>query len=156
MNTGRRMIFWNYQILNLFVLVLASVFYLYLGEGMLWITLAAFAGLILLILLSPLNISVSRAGITSKSILRGWYFKWQDINSWKVVPVREGKYTIWFRTSGKVYKISRIVFRENHIHILKAYFEKYCGSQSIFDACLTNPNAIKSRHLDLVEEERKL
>lgn len=155
MNTERGVIFWNYQILNLLVLVLASAFYLYLGEGRLWITLTAFAGLVLLILLSPLSISISRFGITNKSILRGWDFKWQDISSWKVVPIREEKYTIWFQANEKVYKISRIVFRENHIHSLKAYFEEYCGNQET-DDCLTNPNLVTSRHLDLVEKERRL
>lgn len=155
MNTERGVIFWNYQILNLFMLVLASVFYLYLGEGRLWITLAALAGLILLTLLSPLSISVSRFGITNKSILRGWDFKWQDISSWRIVPIRDEKYTIWFQANEKVYKISRIVFRENHIHKLKAYFEKYCGNEETDDR-LTNLNTVRSSHLDLVEEERRL
>lgn len=127
MNTERGMIFWNYQTLSLAILLLFWGIQVYLlGKGLLFF-LVALTGLVLLILLSPLSIRVSRIGIISNSILRGWDLKWQDITDWNVVDIGAGKYTIWFRTDGKVYKISRIVFRENNIDKLKAYFERYCG-----------------------------
>ena len=155
-NTKRGLIFRNYQILNLAILLLFWGIIVYLsGKGMVYF-LAGLAGLVLLILFSPLSINASRIGITNNALLRKWDFKWQDISSWNMVDIGDKKYTIRFRAGGKVYKVSRNVFRENNIDQLKAYFEIYCGSPSVDDDFQAKPNTVKSSHLDLVEKERSL
>lgn len=130
MNTDRGIIFRNYSTLNLFVILPFWGMAVYLGELKFIYFFAGFVGLILLILFSPLSISVSHFGITNHSLLRGWSFKWDDIRCWSIADIGDGKYTIHFRAKRKVYKISRNVFRENNIDSLKDYFERYCGRQS--------------------------
>lgn len=130
MSTERGIIFWNYQILNLFLFAVCSAFFLYLGAGKLIITLAAFVGFIAFVLLSPLRIVASPHGISSNSILLGWSFNWENIRVWHIVLTDKNKYTIWFEANGETYKISKTVFREHNIDKLKAYFECYCNNAS--------------------------
>ncbi|HQU84834.1 MAG TPA: hypothetical protein PKY59_16975 [Pyrinomonadaceae bacterium] len=130
MNTERGIIFWNYQILNLFLFAVCSALFFAFGLGKLIFTLAVIVGFIVFVLFSPLRIVVSPNGISSNSILLGWSFKWENIRVWHIVLTDKNKYTIWFEANGQTYKISKTVFREHNIDKLKAYFERYCDNAS--------------------------
>ena len=141
MNTERVKIFKNttvWFLVGLFPVMGLGV-YVFLKNPLpgVLIILTGFIVPVLGMLLSPLSITVSRLGISKKSILRSWDVGWIMITGWSVVHVwsrSRSRPTIWFRTGAKVYKISPELLKDGEIEYLKAYFEKYCGKETEGDS----------------------
>lgn len=137
MNTERAMIFKNTTIWFYFplFLIMGLGVYIFFKQPLpgILIFLTGLIFPVFAILFSPLNVTISRLGISKKSILRSWNFGWNDIKGWNVVYVwskSRSRPTIWFRTGANIYKISPDLLKDGEIDILKAYFEKYCGKET--------------------------
>ena len=144
MNTERGMIFKNTTIWFFFALfpVMGVGVYIFFKDPLpgILLFLTGFIVPVLAILFCPLNLTISRLGISKKSILRSWNFGWNDITGWNVVYVlnkSRSRPTIWFRTGANIYKISPDLLKDGDIEYLKAYFERDCGQQTEGDSRLS-------------------